>query len=348
MKVEKTCERCKISCVFEGKGCTRAKYCKPCGVIVKKEQQTKALKKRDDRRQEEKGYIIPTDDQLYFYGYKEPLKKYEGGYGYYGCVAYSKDKEMVQCHLCGRLFRNVGVHVSLKHRIPKEDYKDMVGLPQNAALVGESTREKLIFAHNEFPSFSHVGKTKEEIRAHMKKMSDKGVKRGKGVKRTGWSMERRNLTGNCPEQVIEKIKKLGEKLGRRPGAKEYVAEYGSLAPIITIYGTWENAVKLAGMTTYTEQRAISTDPKFLIEQMRQFFEKHGRSPRTSDMKRGLLPAHQTYWSVFGSINNARVLAGVPAVIQINRRRFDEVVFTETERERYIERNERLSVLKEVI
>lgn len=337
-EITKTCPECSKHFTASGKGSTKARYCLPCRAIVRQKYAKKYEEFRNNKRLEKKGYIIPDESLLTFYGYKEPLSKFTDGFGYVGTVAYSKEKDKVQCHLCGRMFRNVGSHAALKHKISAEAYKDKVGLPQNAALVGEDTRELLIKAHADTPSFSQVGKTPEEIREHMVKMSNKGVKRGKGKKRSGWSMERRNKTGNCPEQVISKIKILEQKLGRRPGAEEYQKEYGSISPIITIYGTWNKAVELAGLTTYTEEKEIRSDPSYLIEQMVHFYEKYGRSPKTSDGKRGLIPHHQIYHSVFGSLNNARILAGIPAVIQISKFRYDEVILTPEERINYIKNN----------
>ena len=279
-------------------------------------------KKRTAKRYQEMGYVIPSSADLFFYGYKEPLTKFEGGFGFKGVLSYSKEKDRVQCHFCGRLFRNVGIHAKFSHGFDQSEYKKKTGLLQNTALVGEGTRDKLILAHKDIKSWSQRGKSVKEIKDHMTSMSKKGSKQ---KAHSSWTLERRNKTGNCPEQIIEKIKNLQTKLGRRPRAKEYQREYGSYAPIITVYGKWENAIRLAGLPLYSDERAMKTDREFLLEHMRSFYKTHKRTPRTSDMRRGLLPAHQTYCKVFGTLNTARMAAHVPVLIPMGRYKWEEAL-----------------------
>ena len=49
------------------------------------------------------------------------------------------------------------------------------------------------------------------------------------------------------------IQKLTEKLGERPSAKQYAKEYGSFQSVITVYGTWNKALDMAGIETYTKE-----------------------------------------------------------------------------------------------
>lgn len=331
MKIEIECQRCFSIFTKEGRGCTRAKFCDTCKPIHRKEQAKLASAKSHAKKQVAQGFVVPEPDELIFYGYKNPLRrlKPEEGYGYDGVVLYSKDAEKIQCHVCGKLFKNVGSHAKFAHKLSAEQYKKKFNLSQKTALVGEKTRVALIQAHNTIPSFSQRGKTPKQIKVHMKKMSKKANKKGS----RGWSLEKRNETGMCPQQLVAKVKRLGRKLGRRPNAKDYVKEYGSYQSIITVFGTWNEAIRLAGFTTYTAERSISTDPKYLLEQMKSFYDKHGRTPRHSDMKRGLVPSHQTYWKVFGSVNKARVLAGVPALIPVGGK-WEEVIIPKKDQKRY--------------
>lgn len=310
--MKKKCQRCnKTYTQKSGKGSTRAKYCYKCRPLVRKEQ----MKKSESKRFEFENPIA-QDDQVLYYGYKEPLKKYEKGFGYIGVVSYSKEKDKVQCHICGRMFRNVGSHSALNHKISAEKYKEMIGLGQNTALVGEGTRTLLITAHKDIPSFSQKGKSKKQIVSHMKKMSKNGVTKGKGSRKSSWTLERRNEEGLCPDQLIDRIIKLTEKLGERPTAKQYAEEYGSFSSIITVYGTWNKALEIAGIDTYTKEKGMRSDPQYLLENMRMFYQKYERTPRQSDMRRGLLPNHQIYNKVFGTLNRARQLAGIPVLLRV--------------------------------
>jgi len=315
--MNKTCQNChKNYEQKKGKGSTKAKYCHPCRIIVRKEQMRQGQLRRNIKL-----HAIPDESQVMFYGYKEPLKKFAGGFGYQGVLTYSKDKDRVQCHICGRLYKNVGSHSKLTHGLTAREYKERTGLAQNTALVGEGTRALLIVAHKEIPSFSQRNKSKVDIRKHMKYMSDKANK--KGVKR--WSLERRNKEGNCPDQLIDRILKLKDKLGRRPTAKEYAKEYGSFQSIITVYGKWETALKFAGIPLHSTERSIKSSREFLLEHMREFYKKYKRTPRTSDMRRGLLPYHQIYCKVFGTLNRARQEAGIPVLIKISKYRYEEAL-----------------------
>ncbi len=322
--MDKSCVKCgKQYRTKNGKGSVKAKYCSDCKIEVRKE-----YFKKVDARRFEAAHPLAGGDETYFYGYKAPLTKFEGGFGYKGVVSYSKSSKQMQCHFCGRFFRNVGSHAKFAHGFTAELYKEKVGLAQKTALVGEETRDKLIVAHKNVPSFSQIGKSKKEVKKHMTKMSNKAEKKDR---RAHWTLERRNETGNCPEQLIEKIKKLEVKLGRRPTAEDYQREYGSFQSVITVYGKWDTALKVAGMTTYMEEKSLRSDPDFLLGHLQRFYKEHGRTPRTSDMRRGLLPPAQTYWKVFGNLNNARIKAGVPLVIQLSKFRYDEVTFEELQR-----------------
>lgn len=288
---------------------------------VTKENRDDYLRARRLQRHEKEKSIIPSDDQLIFYGYKEPLKKYKEGFGYMGVVSYSKERDRVQCHICGRLFLNVGCHAKFAHGLLAQDYKKKVGLALKTALVGEGTREKLMKAHDQIGSFSCKNLTKKQRIEKMRKMSRLAKNKG----RHGWSLEKRNETGNCPEQLVDKIKKLQIKIGKRPSAKDYQKEYGSFQSVITVYGKWNEALRVAGMTTYTDEKDIRGDENYLLEQMRFFYKKYGRTPRQSDGQRGLIPCHQLYWKKFGSMNKARELAGIPVLIPISKYRYEEVL-----------------------
>lgn len=320
--MKKKCQRCKKDFVqISMKGSTRAKYCYKCRPVVRKEQQKLSTIRNEERKRQERGNIVPNDDELIFYGYKEPLSLFPGGYGYSGVLKYNKERDMVQCHICGRIFRSLGCHIFKVHNLSAHDYKIKTGLQQKTALVGEGTRKLLIEAHKDIPSFSQIGKSKKEIKKHMKHMSDLGSTKSKKQ----WTLERRNEEGNCPEQLIEKIKNLGEKLGRRPTAKEYQKEYGSFQSIITVWGTWDKALEMAKITTYTSEKSIRSDPQFLINCLKDFYKRYGRTPRASDMRRGLLPSHATYWNVFGTLNNARQAAGIPVILMNGRYKWEEVM-----------------------
>ena len=44
---------------------------------------------------------------------KEPLMRFEEGFGYQGVLALDGDKDVVQCHYCGKWFGTLGPHLKI-------------------------------------------------------------------------------------------------------------------------------------------------------------------------------------------------------------------------------------------
>lgn len=64
-------------------------------------------------------------------------------YGVLGEVQYSKDKNLIQCHICGRWYRNLcSSHVPRIHEMTAYEYKERFGLCNTWGLVGKDTRKK--------------------------------------------------------------------------------------------------------------------------------------------------------------------------------------------------------------
>ena len=267
-------------------------------------------KHSQEKKWNKKGYVIPNEDEVFLYGYKEPLKSFEEGYGYKGALTYSKEKDMVQCHFCGRMFRNVGIHAAHKHKITEREYKERVELQYTSALVGEGTREKLIEAHKDVRVF---GLHKKDYKKHAKEMSAKATRKGHG-----WPLERKNKHGLCPDQLLDKIKGLYSDMDNKvPSARDfrmvYTRYYGS---IIRTFGTWNKAIEMAGLKTYKSGGQERHSKEKLLEYMRIFYQTHKRTPRNSDMARGYLPRPSVYIYRFGNLNEARLQAGVPILIPV--------------------------------
>jgi hypothetical protein len=250
---------------------------------------------------------------LLYENYKQPLKAIpkSKGYGYYGTVALTDDREYVQCHLCGHLFPSVGAHLR-KHKITARKYKEMFELDISTALVSEPVREK----RQEIAVKTNAAKTKglpEWLKDYNEKVQT-GVIKHKGAKRTGMSLERRNKAGVCPDQVLDKIRILAEELGHTPSADEFREHYkGKYAGSIAFqHGSYLKAVAKLGLKSAKEEKEYTTEE--LLNALVEFKEQHGRIPMSSDFNRGLLPARNTYFHRFGTLNNARVEAGLNAIL----------------------------------
>lgn len=84
--------------------------------------------------------IIPA---LVYENYKSPLKEVpkDKGFGYYGVIALTKDRSLMQCHICGELYASVALHIR-KHKMDADEYRERFQLARGSSLIGESTREK--------------------------------------------------------------------------------------------------------------------------------------------------------------------------------------------------------------
>ena len=108
------------------------------------------------------------------------------------------------------------------------------------------------------------------------------------------------------QELLEDLRKLAEKLGRTPTITE-ARNCPDMAAIATYYnrfGSWVNALKLAGLTP------PNSDEK-LIADLRKLAEKLGRTPTTTEVDECPdMAATTTYCTRFGSWVNALELAGL--------------------------------------
>ncbi len=248
--------------------------------------------------------------------YKEPLRtvsQVKGeGYGYMGTVAMSEDREYIQCHICGNLFRSLSAHVRLEHKISIVEYKKDYGLSASNVLIGESLRYDL--QQRNFSNKRNKGQP-DGLKEYIAKLKSGEVK----AKRGDYSLEWRNKRGLCPDQVLEKILDLKEKLGRVPNSDEFRVEYKGryMHSIQYLHGSWSEAIHKLGEKTREDLRRHSQED--LIGELLDFQKKYNRIPMTSDFNRGLLTNKGTFIRKFGTLNNARVAAGMNAVVGMGGR-----------------------------
>lgn len=130
-------------------------------------------------------------------------------------------------------------------------------------------------------------------------------------------LEKRNKLGLCPDQVLEKIRELADKLGHTPSLIEFNTEYkGRYTGSINFqHGSYLNAVAKLGLKSAKEVKEHTSQE--LLENLVEFFDKYGRIPMTTDFNRGLLGAARgTYIARFGTLNNARIEAGLNAILPL--------------------------------
>lgn len=260
---------------------------------------------------------LPPETPVFYADYKEPFREVKDGYGYYGVLATTADKNYVQCHICGFLFRSLSQHVR-NHGISTDQYKKDFGLFANAALVGEDVRQMLVnrYVGKVLLSKANHFKAREGLKEYWRK-----VKAGE-IERTGnkeWSLQRRNKHFNCPEQLIEKIQVLAKELGRAPTTKEWTDRTGHGHMVLkTVFGSYNEGIKIAGLvpTDHWKDRPPLMSREQVIESFQNYYATTGRVPRTSDMDRGNLPGRKTVSRHFKSIYDLREAAGLPELVAV--------------------------------
>lgn len=239
---------------------------------------------------------LPPTTQPFLAGYKEPLRKVDGGYGYMGTLAFDAETQRyTQCHLCGNFYIRLGRHIVHAHSMSARDYKIELGLPLKMSLVAPNSTvdRKYIWE-------SYTDEERERILANLKK--------GHGKKHGGQrlSLYHRNLKGRCPDQLLDKIKRLMDKLGHVPTRREFSAEYGDgdLSAVYFVHGKWSWAVKLVldAPEMYNEINLIAI--------LQDFRVRYGREPITTDILDGLLPTNNVFRQTFGSFSKAKEAAGI--------------------------------------
>ncbi len=247
--------------------------------------------------------------------YKEPLQEVQEGYGYYGVILTDESKEKIQCHICGKMFRMLGSHVWRKHQIRQKDYKEKFKLSPKNSLCSEKQRIVLIERTQKF-----FEKMTEEEKKEWKERAVNNLRlfhKNNGV--TGYkalSLEARNKRGTCPDQLLDKLKEVQEKLGHSPSRGEFDKELGTRKysnAIEFYFGSWNDFKEIHSYQAYEKncnvfKRKYSNQQ--LSDLLRNFYDKNKRIPVTSDFKKGLLPDIQYYQNYFGSLTNARIQAGL--------------------------------------
>lgn len=251
-------------------------------------------------------------------GYKEPMQAVEDGFGYYGAITRTTDGKHIQCHMCGYYFANLAAHVHYKHQIKVRDYKTTYGLRITAGLVSPHERQ------------AEQRRFNEKIRAQAGKNAQ--IARVALAKRRAepdyqpapkWSAQMRNEEGRCRDQTIARIRHVADLNEGRPSFNAYTRVFGggAMGTVKYWFGSWNAAVIAAGYEPASSVRIRTRNQRveLALIGMRDFYEKHGRTPQTADFRASPSLPHPNFVAKeFGSLNEARREAGVPLLIRRGR------------------------------
>lgn len=255
-------------------------------------------KRANKRKFDEEQNSLPPETESVMAAFKDPLTPVPQGYGYYGTLAYDKEKKYTQCHLCGRFYFKLGAHVYNVHNTKARDYREQFGLPPSLSLTPPNAK------NDRYERWAKM--TPEERKTTIKRMVK--ARKGGPQKNKKWSLHHRNIQGRCPEQLLSKILDVKEKVGQTPTLEDFVKVYGwgHYSSIKTTYGSWTEALNILNLQPRPRSHGHKAyDRELLVKLLLDFKQHNGREPMTSDMVRGILPSPQVFRKHFGSIAKAK-------------------------------------------
>jgi len=211
-----------------------------------------------------------------FYNYKEPLMKFDEGFGYVGALVFDGNTDKIQCHFCGEWLGSLPHHLKREHNMSASEYKERVGLFQNTALISESARAKLIA--------SGLDKRLQNLRAGGKKTEEQKEKIRATLIENGKKPEGKNLRGTCPAQLIDRL----QKIYREKGEQMNMRDISSMREMLKrTFGSMHQACAIAGVP-YNAPGFNRSEKKYTEEDalnfIKEFIARFDRIPKFKDFK----------------------------------------------------------------
>ncbi len=235
----------------------------------------------------------------------EPFMEVKKGFGFLGVVQYDDIEDKIQCHVCGKFFKHLGLHLA-KHDYRARDYKEEFGLTLRTPLCskGISSLRRTIMSKNmkggKCPPFSHSGMSKEWYR-----------KREKNIKREV-SMSQLNSHGLCDLQMKSRYEVVKEIVGNMPTETEIRHYDLKLWAALTRRFGSINKARIWLKEKQMARGEWKVIPEIqIVAALRKFAKERKRLPTFTDfkMKRGDVSC-ATVWRTFGSWNQALRMAGL--------------------------------------
>jgi hypothetical protein len=209
------------------------------------------------------------------YNYKAPLMDFKKGYGYEGVLLFDGSTDKVQCHFCGQWFHSLGNHLHKEHAMRAKEYKEIVGLNKSTALISEKYRAKLIASglKRRMKNLKSPKRVSEETKKKIRETLQNNCR------------EHQNTQGTCPLQLIDRLQKLHQELGRTPK----IREIPFIEALRKVYGSMENACKLADIPYRKESYTVRAEEMNellkikLVKIIKDFYDKNNRLPTRKDL-----------------------------------------------------------------
>jgi len=233
---------------------------------------------------------------------QEPLieVKKDSGFGYYGTLLFDDINNCVQCHICGKWFRSVSVHVRMKHKITARKYKEIYELNYGTALCIPEMSEKRSKMSELRYRINYGLLSMEEIKKIAKERAKKSL-RTNYRKHQRLTMEMMNNYGSCPAQVEERFTKLIDSLGYVPSYDEMQKrDHSLLMVLVRRFKGYSKALQHFGIKPRRRVTFQEYGIGNIRKAIRDFVLMYKRLPNSRDTKVGGLPDYMTLRRYFKS------------------------------------------------
>lgn len=209
------------------------------------------------------------------------------------------DTGRLQCPVrgCGEFHRFLGRHANMKHR----------------GIGGASAIRSALDIPARIPLASRKTRSAIRVSPHLKDQSQRASERAVEVRRSGTfsrrtTIESRNWADTCPAQLQEKIHALAGKLNRSPSRTDFANEYGHgiLSAVVAVFGTWNNAKAICGLSVTAKGNAgcvphNKLSERLVLESLRAWIDVHGDLPSSEQTRhRDLAPYIPTYAAILSA------------------------------------------------
>lgn len=239
-----------------------------------------------------------------------PVTPVKSGHGYQGVLLRDRVEDTVQCHICGKWFKNLSMHVLKHHKYSRaEVYKKEFGLPKNFPLTSRSTSNKVSDAM--IGNTNRRGKMKEIAEKNFPKKKDKKTREkiSRSLKEYYKTDAHDNMVGLCEKQMEARYIVVMETVGRDP-SKEDIEKHDNalLVAMRRRFGSLNKAREHYGFKIYrSKMEEISEE--VIISSLRMFKDVHGYPPKAADyLKAGSYPHYSTIKRMYGSWQRALATA----------------------------------------
>lgn len=230
----------------------------------------------------------------YVFDYADKAPFVPSGKSLQGVLEIDPAAQTIRCHECGDWFLALGVHLR-GHGLSVRDYKIKHGLCFRTSLFGRDLPLRVPMQARAVDPGRRLVKYREDVAA--------GIRPAR-VERERY-VERNNIKGICPAQLLDRLRALTTDLGRQPTVEEMASNGLGYATLVKRFGSIKNAMLKAGcghISFRTKGKNIGTPTKeAVLQSLREFTRDYRRAPRGDDFRLGLLPKRHFFVRTFGSM-----------------------------------------------